>query len=60
MLDQRHIDGFIVEELDDPLLTGNFNQCIGFSPTETAASAQHLSLDFVDRLLVTDLVDDLT
>ena len=58
VLDERHVDGLVVEKLDDPLLTVDVDERFGLGPAETAASGQQSALDVGDWLLGTDLMDD--
>jgi len=38
MLDERSVNVFVVEELDDPLLAIDFNQCLGLCAAQGAAT----------------------
>src|SRR5450432_860407 len=58
VLDERHVDGLIVEELDDPLHSANVDERLRFGPAETAAGVEHLAFDAGDRGPGTDVVDD--
>src|ERR1700722_9804920 len=59
VLDERHVDGLIVKELDDPLDSGDVDDRLRLSPTETAAGIEHQAFETTDRRPGVDLVDDL-
>src|SRR5713226_8685455 len=58
VLDERHVDGLIVEELDDPLHSTNVDERLRLGPAETAAGVEHLAFEATDRCPGADLVDD--
>src|SRR5580692_12254788 len=55
VLDERHVDGLIVEELDDPLHTANVDERLRLCPAETAAGVEHLAFEDADRCLALTL-----
>src|SRR5580692_12739395 len=57
VLDERHVDGLIVEELDDPLHTANVDERLRLCPAETAAGVEHLAFEDADRCPGANLVD---
>ena len=60
VLDERRIDGLVVEELDQPLLTADIDQRLGLRAAERAATAGHdLRLHSADGFRGFDLGDDL-
>src|SRR3984893_261699 len=58
VLDERHVDGLIIEELDDPLHSANVDERLRLGPAETAAGVEHLAFEGTDRCPGVDLVDD--
>ena len=58
VLDERHVDGLVVEELDDPLHPANVDERLRLGPAETAASVEHLAFEAADRCPGADLVND--
>ena len=58
MLNERHVDGLVVEELDEPLLSANVDERLRLGPAETAAGVEHLAFEAADRFPGADLVDD--
>src|SRR6266403_5177742 len=60
VLDERHVDGLAIEELDDPLLSTDVDERFRLGPTETAAGRQQLAFPATDRRPGVDLVDDFT
>src|ERR1700675_1394227 len=58
VLDERHVDGLIIEEFDDPLHSTNVDERLRLGPAETAAGVEHLALEATDWCPSVDLVDD--
>src|SRR5258708_27286766 len=58
VLNERYVDGFTIEELDDPLRSANVDERLRLGPAETAAGLEHLAFEATDRCPGADLVDD--
>ncbi len=55
MLDERHVDGLPIVELDDPLLAADLDERLRLGPAETAAGGEHLALELADGALAPTL-----
>src|ERR1700682_1676423 len=58
VLDERHVDGIIIEELDDPLHSSNVDERLRLGPAETAAGVEHLAFEATNRCSGVNLVND--
>src|SRR6202795_2222174 len=58
VLNERYVNGLIVEELDDPLHAANVDERLRLGPSETAAGVEHLAFEATDWCPGAYLVDD--
>src|ERR1700682_6345552 len=58
VLNERYVDGLIIEELDDPLHSANVDERLRLGPAETAAGVEHLAFEATNRCSGVNLVND--
>ena len=59
VFDERHVDGLVVEKLDDPRLTVDVDQRLGLRAAKAAAGRKHPPLDLAHGLFGVDFFDHL-